>query len=437
MENQFICIKYKILNPTGKKKKIFEEVSQYSNQIFIRHLETSKSCFKLESTQVDWESYNKIKKENYRWARDTFHLSRGIVGGAISKADETIKSYLALLKSTLKIREKLLYNLKNLKEQPESSQVKKYILWTENRLRNLSIPSYPEPDFDLKITDADKKPHPSPKFFILASDEYDIKKINSRFYLALNLYDLTKRPKNQPKRRQLCLPLEASYPYHEKKYEDLLKNIAKKGRLEIHYREDKNQWYAYQAIGYPINKNIPVKTWVAVVLSYDSVALSTGDVFKSRINLIRKRWLRRRKALQKLGRRSRIKKHGNREKNQINWQIHNMVKFVLSTLDTIAVERPIGLICEDLKYLRFYKSTSKFGKNKKENWKINSFIYKKFHFILQYKCNLRNIPIQFVKIPSKYVPENLDIKSKAQLCLSFSMSKNSTVSTSTGILQSL
>lgn len=405
-------IKLRPLNK-GKEKELLSCCSCFSG-LLEKLLDTYRPVLESYpsndgSSKKFFPSYDKRFQAELR---SYTHFDRGVIREAHKKVISTLNSYLSWKR---RIANKRNYILSQLAAEENTALKKKSRRWLlERRLQKLSDPKYPS--FSLE--------HP---MIFISCDRYKIVKHptrsgNTTYLLMLTVHDLKHKVGKRGRGvAEFILPLAthqrqsnpsgelstkgfSTYPskYLEEHIENIHNGKARQERLELHKIDD--TWFAYITLSYEVPAFFYEDATV-VGLSFDedhSFITSEGDKLKHpslrkkslpleerkfNINVLRVRYSRLRRCLMQKGRRSRIKTH--RERDRINWILHNETRHLINLLDPGDV-----LVLRDMKGLREslfrqdHREASRF-----KNLLVSTWVYHKAQQLLQYKARLKGIRV--------------------------------------------
>jgi len=197
-------------------------------------------------------------------------------------------------------------------------------------------------------------------------------------------------------RSQIAVPLVVS-EYHARRLQDLAGGSCRQGSMELWCNKE-GEWYAAISLVYETHINEP-----GGVLGVDFgiiklAVLSNNIFFDGRpVRWRKERWAERRKALQKAGRLSRVKKERGRERKWMQYINHCISKRIVEIAKaegkTIALENLLGI-------------RERAKGSKKFNRMMASWNFRELASFIEYKANLAGVPIIYVdpKETSKTCP---------------------------------
>jgi len=293
--------------------------------------------FLEQAETLNTTSRAKLHRETYGEACKLFDLNRATLQCAMMKALATRRSYLALKRKGRKVS---------------------------------------KPRFEREIP------------AVIRQDRYSLQQLPSGTWIV-------KFPTSSG-RSQIAVPLVVSH-YHIDALLDLAGGSCRQGSMEI-WRDGKGEWYITANLVYETQLNEPGGV-IGVDFGIVKLAtLSNGVFFDGRqVRWRKERRMERRRALQKAGRLSRVKKEASRERKWMRYINHCISKKIVE----IAKSENKALALEDLRNLRERAKGSK-----ELNRMISGWSFRELASLIEYKAALAGVPVIYVdpKNTSKTCP---------------------------------
>lgn len=198
-------------------------------------------------------------------------------------------------------------------------------------------------------------------------------------------------------RSQIAVPLATS-EYHARRLQDLAGGSCRQGSMEV-WRGRDGDWYAAISLVYETCFNEPGGV-IGVDFGIVKLAVLSNNVFFDgrQVRWRKERWAERRRALQRAGRLSRVKKEAGRERRWMQYINHCISKRIVEMAK--AVGKAIAL--ENLLGIRERAKGSK-----KLNRMMSGWNFRELASFIEYKANLAGVPVIYVdpKETSKTCPK--------------------------------
>lgn len=198
-------------------------------------------------------------------------------------------------------------------------------------------------------------------------------------------------------RSQITMPLAVS-EYHARRLQDLAGGSCRQGSMEIWQRKS-GEWYVSISLVYKTSYNEPGGI-IGVDFGIVKLAVLSNNVFFDgrQIRWRKERWAERRKALQQVGRLSRVKKEAGRERRWMRYINHCISKRIVE----IAKAESKAIALENLLGIRERTKGSK-----KFNRMMSGWNFRELASFIEYKAALQGVPVIYVdpKETSKTCPK--------------------------------
>ncbi|NPV25873.1 MAG: IS200/IS605 family element transposase accessory protein TnpB [Firmicutes bacterium] len=197
-------------------------------------------------------------------------------------------------------------------------------------------------------------------------------------------------------RSQIAVPLAAS-AYHARRLQDLAGGSCRQGSMEI-WRGKDGKWYVSISIVYQTGFNEPGSI-IGVDFGIVKLAVLSNNVFFDgrQVRWRKERWAERRKALQRAGWLSRVKKEAGRERRWMRYINHCISKRIIE----IAKAEGKAIALENLLGIR-----ERVKGSKKFNRMMSGWNFRELASFIEYKAALAEVPVIYVdpKETSKTCP---------------------------------
>jgi IS605 OrfB family transposase len=214
---------------------------------------------------------------------------------------------------------------------------------------------------------------------MVRQDQYSLHQLPSGTWVI-------KFPISSGRGKSIAVPLAAS-AYHVKRLQDLVGGSCRQGSMEI-WCNRSGEWYVAIPLVYETRLYEPSGV-IGVDLGIVKLAVLSNNVFFDgrQVRWRKERWAERRRALQKAGRLSRVKKEAGRERRWMQYINHCLSKRIVE----IAKAEGAAIALESLCGIRERAKGSKRFNRMMTGWN-----FRELASFIEYKAALAGVPVIYV-----------------------------------------